>query len=147
MAKGASQWISWILLLFLGVILSVFMYSWISDYVQSKNQQLIQLTDTEDCEATGLSAVACQNTQTLYINATNIESLPIHHILCRIFDIYYEVESKNLNLSVKPGQTVSAKLLKSSMTKQLELIPVLRKDNSEIVCRKRMVTLTNVTVC
>ncbi|MFH1408800.1 MAG: hypothetical protein ABIH34_02745 [Nanoarchaeota archaeon] len=145
--RGVSQWLNWVLLVLFAVLLSTIMYNWISGYVEGQRQHLIRITDSDDCDAVAIKAKACQNTQTLYINTTNIRELPIHNIIFRIFDSYYEVETKDLNLTIKPEETQTVKVLKLGMTQQLELIPVVYTEHNAVVCRKSMITLTDITVC
>jgi len=136
-----------VLILLLMVVLGMFMYNWVGDYVETQRAQLTSLEDTGDCDSVAIKVKACQNAQTLYINVTNIKEWPVHSLIFRIFDIYTEVETKSLNVTIKPEDTASMKVTKLSMTDQLELIPVIHKGSNEIVCRVKMATLETVGLC
>lgn len=145
--RGLAPYISWILIMSFVVSLSVFMYSWIGDNVETSTSQIIDRNEETLCSDVGFSVVsACQNSKTLNMNVTNIDLLTIKEFKIRLFDLYDNVESKTILLTIRPSDTEYVKILKQGTQKQVEIIPVIKSKN-DVLCIESMVTLQNIEIC
>jgi len=146
--KGVSVWISYVLVILFTVTLSVFMYNWIFGHAESTRDKMLTLVDTDECQLVGIKLEACQNTQTLYINATNIKNVVIDRIVFRLINVYDEPERRETNITISPGETIKINLLKDyGITNDLEALPTLVKDDKQIICESRKATLSSISLC
>ena len=147
--KGVSLWLSWVLIVAFIVALSVFMFNWMSSFTESQKDKIVRLTDGDECNYISLSIELCQNTQNLYINATNNQDVALDKLIFRVFDIYDDYQTKERNISIKPGEKKKIELLKYGITTRIEIIPVIikPKDNTEITCQNRMIESTTINNC
>ena len=145
--KAIAIWLSWVLLMAFMVALSAFMYNWITTYTESSAEE-IEITDMEEsCSSVAIEVSGCQEAETLNIELSNKGNLRIDQVVFRLYDIYNNIESKEKEIKVKAGKTKEIKLLKQGTIQMLESIPVLVKDNKKTLCRDKMYTLENITIC
>lgn len=145
--KGISQWLSWVLLVVLAVILSVAVFKWASGVVRDRSNDLVRLYDNEECETTSIRIEnACQDTQTLYMNITNNNEQRVNGLLFRLFDVFKQPDVREKNLTLYPGRSETVRVLKQYSVKNVEVIPVVRTDENIIVCTSKLTT-ARVTVC
>lgn len=146
--RGIAPYMSWVLLMGLIIILSLFMFSWITTQVDTSISYIEKGSDNSLCEKLSLSINdACQNTQTLNMNVTNVNTLEIDQLRFRFFDLYDNPEFRTLNITIRPRDIESIKVLKQGTLKQAEIIPVIIKDKKIIVCNDKIVTLENINIC
>lgn len=146
--KGVEVWISWVLLIAFVIVLSAFMYNWIIGYTESKSEQMKEMVyNTEECDFVAISIdAACQDSQTLYINVTNRYNLKIDKLIVRMYRGSNVLNITEFNITIKPKVTKALNITKQTTTNVniTEVIPVVEKDDYEIICRNRLAQKTDV---
>ena len=146
--KGVEAYVSWILLTAFAVAISVFMYSWINSQVETSVDNIEQRSDLSMCDDIGLNIKnMCQNTQTLNTNITNVKLLAVSQLNFRFFDLYDNVDQRQVNITIRPGDTQFIEVIKQGTLKQVEIIPVIKQDNKIITCTKSMLSAENIKIC
>jgi hypothetical protein len=146
--KGVSAFISWALIILLVVILSAMLFSWYLKRVQSSTDTLEEISNDELCNKVGVTIEnLCQNTQSLYINITNIRDIAINQIVFGFTDIYSYPETKKKNITIDPAETASIDILKQGTLKEVEVTPVLFLEGKSFYCKNSKVHKTNIKQC
>jgi len=146
--KGVSMFVSWVLIILLVVILSAILYGWYMMRFQSSAETLKEISNEEICNKVGITIDDfCQNTQSLYINITNIRDITVSQIIFGFTDIYKDPESKKKNITIDPGETVNIEVLKQGTLTQVEVTPVIYIDNKPYYCKNSKVYKNNIVQC
>ncbi len=145
--RGVAIWLSWVLLIAFMVLLSTFMYNWITGYTESSAERIKTTYAEESCSRTAIEIAGCQKAEILNITISNKGNLRVDQVIFRLYDLYDNIESKEKDILVKAGKTKELELLKQGVIQRLESIPVLIKDGKRTVCRDKMHTLENITSC
>lgn len=150
--KGVESYVAWVLLISFAVIISVFMYTWITSHVENQLTFVEESDDKEVCSDVGITITgACQNAQTLNMNLSNIKMQGISELKFRFFDIYDNIDSRNLNISIRAGESLTLDVIKQGTLKEVQIIPVTRQNTNQnikiISCTKSMATLNNIKIC
>lgn len=142
--KGDSQWLSWVLLTAFMVALGVMMQNFMTGFTEDTTQSIKErVYNSEECDSVAISIDSvCQNTQSLYINLTNRRDIAISKVMFRMYDIYngptWLESNVTIDLGIDDTQEVIA-LRQGDFKKvsRLEVVPVVFKDNFEIICEDR----------
>ena len=147
--KGIAAWISWVLMMGFAVALGLFFFAWVRGFATDSTADLVDKSNRITiCESASVRADRyCQDTQTLNINITNTNNLRTDALIFRFFDIYDESELRNVNATILPGETENLIVVKQGIVKQMEIIPMLYKDEKRIVCESKKVTITVIPIC
>ena len=151
--RAIHIWVSWVLLMAFVIALSALMFEWTTSYTEEKSVELQKRTyDTTECAHIGLNIdYVCQDTtdtQVLYINITNTNDIAVDKLIFRFFDIHdVNVETKEQTLKLKPGKSERLKILKQGTLKRAEVIPIIFKDDYEVVCREKIAYTESINEC
>jgi len=137
--KADSQYISWILLLGLTIMLSYLLYNWSLKQAEQASQEIEKSADPLVCEELGFSIDGiCQNIKTLNFNVTNSNNVEITGFIIKTTGLYPEdrdyLYSAIVNVKVSPGDTEKLSVLKKSTLSQVEITPFTTKNKKDIYC-------------
>ena len=143
--KGISVYVSWVLVMAFVVGLSAFMFTFMRGYAETSAEQIKERALISlECDAVALTIdSACQNTQNLYIHITNRGDISIDGMLFRMYDLYYDgqIDEKNLTLDIGKYNAKEVQLIKRGDVKKIrkiEIVPIVVSDGIEIKCENRM---------
>ena len=143
--RGVSIYISWILVMVFVVILSTLMFNFMRGYAERSSQEIKERAlTTLECDVVAVTIdYACQNTQNLYINVTNRGDINIKGLLFRSYDLYYEpqTDEKNVSLMIGKYNSKELNLVKRGDVKKIrkiEVVPILISDGIRIICENKM---------
>ena len=147
--RGVSEWISWVLLTGLTVMIGVFVLQWSKG---NTTQTVEDITEKGEvltlCQETGLSITGyCQDTQTLNINVTNNNNRKIDAVVVRGFDIYNNPQAGDKNISLVPEKSKSVVIVKQGVLKRAEVMPAIIVGKKRVVCLSRKITLEPIEFC
>src|SRR5210317_511884 len=144
--KGISVWISWVLIIGMIAVISAFMFNWTTGFTTSNTQRLKEVYDAVDCNFVTVSIDSiCQNTQTLNMNITNRKNIDIDMLIFRIYDIYGNHDTKEMDIFIRHGKTNTEKIevIKQGVTSIVEAVPIVVKDKKKIICDENKITANN----
>jgi len=143
--RGVSIYISWVLLMAFVVILSTVMFSFMRGYAETSAEQIKERAlSTLECDVAAVTIdYACQNTQNLYINVTNRGDIRIKEMLFRSYDLYYEPQVDEIDVSLLIGKYNSKEinLVKRGAVKKIrkiEVVPILLSEGIRIICENKV---------
>jgi FlaG/FlaF family flagellin (archaellin) len=146
--RGMSQYVAWILLVALAVVLGAIMFSWTRSYAQRQVDSLESRSDDVLCNSIGIGVDGlCQNSQTLNMNVSNTNNLRVDELEFLIIDLYGNSEKKRIDLKIATGETLRVSVLKQGTTASARITPIFRKNNAEIVCQTAGVTAEQIMQC
>lgn len=148
--KGISVWISWVLIIAFMAVIAAFMFGWTSSFTKSSTDRLKEVYDSVDCQLVTISIDSiCQNTQTLNMNITNRKNIDIDNLIFRIYDIYGNPETKEVDTFIRHGKTNVEKVevIKQGITSVIEVVPVVIKSDTKIICDHKKITANNIKFC
>ena len=147
--KADAVWLSWVLLLAFVVALSVFMFSWTEDRGEMFIGELRVLADTAECNSVRLAIRdICQRSQSIEMNITNRDSIPVNQLAVNIFDVYVEnPASHDIMVNIRPSDVQNIRILKQSTTHQIEIVPVLITEHDLIFCYDKTIIETRIDYC
>lgn len=142
--KGQSEYISWILVLGLVVVLSFFLYNWSIQQAQKTSEELEKSTDPITCSDAGFTIESiCQNYRTLNINISNTKSRELKGFLVKMVGLYPEdpdyLYSATHFVTIPAGDTERVNILKRGTLGQIELTPIVGKNKKDIYCEEQSV--------
>jgi len=147
--KGISQWMSFVLITAFAVVLSVFMYDWMTGYSSDVTDDIKEDSyDTDICNSVAVSIDdACfDGTGTpklLNTNITNRHDLRVTKLLFRLYKdtSVSDFEITELDIGVRPKLTreVSVNTTLSDVT-YVEVIPGTEKKGFDQLCSNRIAT-------
>lgn len=151
--RGVAGWIAWVLIVAFVVSLSAFMYDFMIGYTESSTEDVKKVVyDTDECRSVSISIEsACQDTTTQVLNITlqNRNYIRIKKVNFRMFDlnkkpILFNSTNTTLNPNRKKLVTVPTT---STQLGYVEAIPIVVRDNIEIVCGERKATINSISSC
>lgn len=148
--KGIDLWISWVLLVSTAIIASVFMFTWMTDYAKETNDELQRsFENAQECDSVALEIRACQETvrNIVNVNTTNRGLLRVDKIIFRLFDAHDNAVTRQMNITIRPNTLRSFPIIRQDAVVSIEAVPVLRRDEFEIICTERSATLNSVGIC
>ena len=147
--KGVEMWISWVLIIGFGVMLSIIVYYWMVDRANNSAEDMRTIVyDSSECSAVGINIDSvCQDTQALYINLSNTNNLAVNALIFRTLTIFGDVGNKELNITIKSGRNEVLTVLKSGITKKLEIVPVTEVEQKRIICSASTISTESIKYC
>jgi hypothetical protein len=142
--KSESQYISWILLLGMTIVLSYFLYNWSLKQAEQTTQQLEKTSDPLVCEELGFSLNGiCQDSRVLKLNITNTNNIEITGFIIKATGLYPEDDnylySKTIRYKLSPGDSEIIKVMKKMTVSQIEITPYATKNKKDIYCEAQSV--------
>jgi len=142
--KGVSEYISWILIFGMVVMLSFVLFNWSMSLAKQSSEDLQTRTDPLICSEIGISIEGiCQSFKSIEMNISNINSYEITGFLIRTVGLYPDEEnyldSNTVMTQVEPGETEKISILKSGTLSQVQIIPMGVKNNKNIYCEEQSV--------
>ena len=147
--KGVSMYVSWVIVVAMVVGLSFLMYDWTISQVKGSAGSLERTTDDTLCQSVSFSIDGiCQNTQILYINMTNNNNIKIDTLQFRLIDLYGNSETKEEKISLYPGDREEGfSILKQGTLINIRIVPIITKDDKEIICQQSSIEKENILQC
>jgi hypothetical protein len=147
--KAVEIWISWILLVALAVATSVFMYSWFTGTTETAVESIQLVYDSSECQSVSVSAEACSQAQTLYINVTNKLLLNVDGLMFRIHYSDLSSELTNMTVRISPGEKkdYTAKLNVSKTFESIDVVPIIQTGKFSVVCTAKRTSIDTVSSC
>ena len=152
--KGASVWISWILLFAFAIALSTAGFRFIVPTVEKSTVDLKKVVfNTDECRQVGLSIEsACQSnsTQDLNITIRNRNSVRVDKLLIQAYDEGNKPLLSNSTTTLLGANRVkvySVNLNTSSRVGYIVVTPTIFREDLEIVCEQREATETTIPDC
>jgi hypothetical protein len=139
--KSESQYISWILLLGMTIVISYFLYNWSIGQAQRTTETIEKTADPLVCAELGFSIEGiCQDSRALLFNVTNTNNVEITGFLVKTTGLYPEdsnyLYSKKVEFKVSPGDTERVKMMKKMTLSQVEITPYATKNRKDIYCEE-----------
>lgn len=150
--KGISVWISWVLLVVFIVLLSAFMYGWMTNYTRQTTEDVKKVVyNEEECNYISLDIDACSTDSLILINFSNRGTLRIDKILLRLHSqqnvTNIELNMTKDNKTLKPERTRTESINDTGNIYIIDAIPIYIKGEYKIVCTNKLSTQTNITKC
>jgi len=146
--RGVSVYLGWVLLMAFAVMISTFMYGWMTTHVEEQTKQIDERADEHLCDSVTFSIIGqCQDNYEYLFNITNTNTMRIEGFKIRLFDIYDEPFQTSINTTLKPSQTLNYKTLKHGTLAQAELIPLVISKDRDVYCEASKVILQNIPQC
>ncbi len=147
--KAMAEWISWVLVIGLGVLLSIVVYYWMVERTNVSTEQMQTVVyDSSECSSVGINIDAvCQDTQVLYINLSNTDNLAVNALFFRMLTIFGDVSSKEINVTIKSGRTEALAVIKEGTLKKLDVLPVTMAGQKRVVCSARAISTESIRYC
>lgn len=145
--KAEGVWISWVLLVLLGVILSVIVYKWATGLTVSDSADVAKRLEGSECRKVSVRIDSvCQDSQTLYMNISNNNDLRVDGLLFRMYNVFEQVNIQEKNITIDPGRREPIEATKQNAINQIEVVPFRKVKNELIICTQK-VAVANVKVC
>ncbi len=147
--KGVSEWLSWVLLVALAVIIGTFVLQWSRSNATKTVEDLTEKGEILTfCQETGIAVNGyCQDTQTLNINVTNNNNRKVDALMLRGFDIYNNPQGGQKNISLDPEKAMNVVIVKQGVLKRAEIMPVIIVGKKRAICQSRKVTVEGIPFC
>ncbi len=148
--KGASVYVSWVLVTAVAFGLGFLMYNWTVGHVRQSSSELEARSQQSICRDVTLSVEQiCQNTQNLYTNMTNTNVVKIDRLLVRITDLYGDSESRDEEVELAPGdKETNYRILKpGSVALSVRITPVVLEKGNSLICQESSVELEDIDQC
>lgn len=146
--RGVESYVAWVILVALTVSTAVFMYTWTTTSVEKSMEFVEETNDKGICQDVGINLISvCQNAQTLNMEVSNIKLQGISGLKFQFFDLYDNAESRTKNLSIRPKEVKEIEIIKQGTLKQVEITPIIIKDNKVISCMKSIIMIENIRYC
>ncbi len=145
--KAEGIWISWVLLVLLGVILSVIIYKWSVGLAKSDSEDIAKRLEGSECRKISVRIDSvCQDSQTLYINISNNNDLRVDGMLFRMYNVLEQADIQEKNITIDPGRKETIEVAKQNAINQVEVVPFRKVKNELIFCTEK-IAAANVKVC
>lgn len=135
---------SWILIFGMVIAMSFLLYNWSIEQATARTDELSKRTDPLTCQEIGINVDStCQTSTTIIMNISNVENHDVAGFIFRSVGIYPEfegyLESEIVYGELFPGQTEKFILLKKGTLSQIELVPIVAKNNKFVYCEEQTV--------
>jgi len=142
--KAQSEYLSWIMIFGLVMMLSYVLYNWSIEQAKLRSQEIEQRTDPLVCADVALSVKgSCQTYSVLYLNITNPGKLALEGLSFRFIGVHPDEEtylqSQVLFDQLTTGDTEKLKVLKHGTLSQITVIPIAKKKGKYIYCEEQAV--------
>ena len=147
--KGVSEWLSWVLLVALAVVVGTFVLQWSRGNTTKTVEDLVEKGNILTfCQETGIAVNGyCQDTQTLNINVTNNNNRKVDALIVRGFDIYNNPQGGQKNISLGPEKAMNVVIVKQGVLKRAEVMPIIIVGKKRAICQSRKITLESIPFC
>lgn len=139
--KAVSPYVSWILIMAFVVVLSAFMYSFMTDYTEETTEDVKkQVYDADECRSVSVDVVsACNSSQALNITIQNTDYIRIDAIDFRLYDMAKKpVLTNRTDISMNPNRIKQVEIAKGGTEiSMIEVVPIIFKENMEIICGEK----------
>jgi hypothetical protein len=147
--RAASEIMSWVLVMSIAVVISAFMFDFMTDYSDDTTKDIKKIVyNTDECRSVSLSIEsACLSSQTLNITLQNRNYIRIDKMDFRIYNGNVPLGTNETNVTLNPNRikTVSINAGTTTATR-VEVIPRIIKENEDIICGDKKATST-ISAC
>ena len=147
--KGVAEWLSWVLLVALAVVIGTFVLQWTKGHTTETVEDLTEKGEILTfCQEAGVAVLGyCQDTQTLNINVTNNNNRRVDALIVRGFDIYKNPQGGQKNISLDPEKTKNVVVVKQGVLIRAEVMPIIVVGKKRVICQSRKVAIEGITFC
>lgn len=152
--KRGLEFLSWVLLIALSVALGTFTFIWMKDFSGGAIDQAVKVVyNTEECYSISVKMDSiCQDLAVIKLNLTNNNKRDINRLVFRLYDIYGNPETRELNITIKPDEQAELKVIKQGTIEKFEVVPVTFKNEleakkTEIHCRTSIAQKEKIEFC
>ena len=139
--KGVSAYVSWILIMAFVVVLSAFMYSFMVSYTEDTTDDVKkQVYNTDECRSVSVNIVTgCLSSQTLNITVQNTDYIRIDGMDFRVYDLSKRpLHTNRTNITMNPNRIKQIEIdTGATNVGFVEIIPIVYKDDLEILCSEK----------
>ena len=146
MARGQSQYLSWIIILTLIISISFVLYRWSVAQAQSTSEELQARSDPVLCSDVDISVDSiCQTFRTVEANITNVNNRRVDGIRYSGVGLYPDdpdyLDSKTVYKTIDTGDDEHFSILKKVTLSQVEIVPIVKRGNRDIICEEKAETV------
>jgi len=153
--KGASLWLSWVLLFMFMIMLSATSYKFILPYVQDTTDNMKQdVFNTEECRqvSLGIESACYDASSPEYLNITinNNNYILVEDIRIQLFNESMKpITTLEINSKISTGRTkkYSINTTVDYPIGFMKITPVVYKEGKTIVCANKDVSTKNIVEC
>ena len=147
--RGVSVWVSYVMLTAMVVSIGFLVLNWSRSFTEDTVEDIVERGDAlTTCQASGVDIRnLCQNTQTLNMDVTNTNDIKIIGLWVRMFDIYDRPQISSRNITISPQKTKNVKIIKQGILKDIDVLPIVEKNNKRILCESKKLDFDNVAIC
>ncbi|MEM3374350.1 MAG: hypothetical protein QXE31_03960 [Candidatus Woesearchaeota archaeon] len=152
MKKAESQYISWILIFGMVIMISYFLFNWTMEQAKKTAEQIETTADPLICEDIGFSLNGiCQKGNKLFFNVSNTNTMIIEGFVVKTEGLYPEdknyLNSINVLKNVQPTYSEEFFVFKKGTLKSVELMPFAKKSNKYVYCEQKSVKKSDIKQC
>ncbi|MBU0757739.1 MAG: hypothetical protein KKF44_06735 [Nanoarchaeota archaeon] len=147
--RGIGSYLSWILIVSMVIVISAFMINWTLERVKKTSHQIEKSTDELLCREVGINIQGiCQNSKILNMNISNVGNIKIDRIQIRMISMYDDPETKEVDISLYPGDFETGfTVLKQGTLQSVKLIPLIKTEDEEIICPENSIEKQKIEQC
>ncbi|MEM2139320.1 MAG: hypothetical protein QXM96_04175, partial [Candidatus Woesearchaeota archaeon] len=150
--KAESQYISWILIFGLVIMLSYFLFNWTIEQAKKTTEQIELISEPLICNEIGFSLEGvCQKGNRLYLNITNTNILKIEGFNLKLISLYPEsknyLQNYNILKIVEPEKSEKFFIMKKGTIRNMEIMPFVKKNNKYVYCLEKIIKKENIKSC
>ena len=147
--KGQAVWMSWVLLIFLVVVVGTIAGRYIIDKTGREAETLEKYGMTEEeCVNVALSVdFMCKNSKALNMTLSNNGNIRIDKIILKLYDTSGSAENQEQDVNLMPGQVQQLEIPRARSAYEVEIMPAITVENQELECRMKTLTETNIPDC
>ena len=139
--KKGLEFLSWVLLIAFSVAIGTFVFIWMRGFAEKEMGQITKVVyDTQECSSVSVRTdTICQDLAVIKLNITNNNKRDVNRLIFRLYDLYGNPETRDINITLKPDEQQYVRVIKQGTTKKLEIIPSTFRDElqskkTEIIC-------------
>lgn len=147
--RAASEIMSWVLVMSIAVVLSAFMFNFMTDYSEETTKDIKKIVyNTDECRLVSVSIEsACLSSQTLNITLQNRNYIRIDKTDIRVYNGNVPLSTNETNITLNPNRIKTASInIGTTTATRVEVIPRVIKENEDIICGDKKAT-SAVSAC
>lgn len=150
--KSESQYISWVLIFGLMIMLSYFLFNWTMEQAKKTSEQIESYADPLVCSEVGFSIEGmCQNSNKLIFNVSNNNLLEINGFIIKTIGLYPEDNNYLGKIEILkylyPNDKEEINVLKNNLIKSAEIVAITKKGKKYVYCEEKFVNVDNIKYC
>jgi hypothetical protein len=146
--RGASVWISWVLITVFMVSLGAFIYKWSASYAADSAQDVEDRAFRAECEFVAIEITyACQRTNGIDITIVNKKDVKVDKVIFSFFNVFGNAESREQVRSIATGEERDFFIIKEGTISTIKATPSVLKKERWIVCSEKETEYSDIPYC